>query len=226
MNFRCMVGICILLMAVAVLPISALSGEVSIPVMPNQKTGTVWVNLTNISGSGEEGPVKVTYAMGDVFELPGSAIDENPVTGTVTVTVDERTPAGQFTLSTRNATTDRIYIINSVAVASDSDPLLANGLPFTAPSEVANYYMDSVPEGKQHEWIDLDWKDKNRDLGLMVFAPDSTLGPYTDNSDGRKDGRIFLDIASRLNVTAGTWFFRVQNSQMDRTPYTLNTYSA
>lgn len=225
MNLRYIAGICILLMAAAALPVSALSGEVSIPAMSNQKTGTVWVTLTNISGTGQEGPVKVAYAIGDVVEVDRDFVAEDPATGIVTVTLKDDTTSGTYTLSTREYGGDVTYAINSITL-DPASALLINHESFAVVPATANYYTDTVPEGKQHEWIDLDWKDKDRDLGLTVFAPDATFGPYSDVSDGRKDGRIFLDIASRLNVTAGTWFFRVQNSQTDRTPYTLNTYSA
>ncbi|AGB01611.1 hypothetical protein [Methanoregula formicica] len=225
MNFRFMAGICLLILAAAALPASALSGEVSIPVMSNQKSGTVWVTLTNISGPGQEGPVEVAYAIGNVSEINRAFVTEDPLSGVVTVTVNASSPY-MYTLTNREPEGNESYAINSIAVAQESAPLLTNHQSFAVVPATANYYADTVPEGKQHEWIDLDWRDKNKDLGLTVFAPDATLGPYTDTSDGRKDGRIFLDIASRLNVTAGTWFFRVQNSREDYTPYTLNTYSA
>jgi len=225
MNFRLMAGICLLLMAAAALPVSATAGAVTLPAVAEEKTGVVWVTLANISGTGQEGPLKVAYAVGDVAEINPAFVLEDPATGAVSVTVNENGPH-MYTLSANGTEGDTAYAINSVTVSAAGDTLLTNHQSFAVVPATANYYADTVPEGKQHEWIDLDWKDRNRDLGLTVFAPDATLGPYTDASDGRKDGRIFLDIASRLNVTAGTWFFRVQNSREDYTPYTLNTYSA
>ena len=79
---------------------------------------------------------------------------------------------------------------------------------------------------KQHEWIDLNWTDPNDNLELTIYAPDATFGPFNDSSDGRNDGRIFLDVASMANITAGNWFFKVQNKNDDVVGYTLNTYSA
>lgn len=225
MNFRLVAGIWLLLLAAAVLPATAAPGGVTLPAGAEGKTGVVWVTLANVSGPGQEGPVKVTYAVGDVAEISQAFVVEDPTTGVVSVTVNESSPH-MYTLSARGSEGDTAYAINSVTVSATGDALLTNHQSFAVVPATANYYADTVPEGKQHEWIDLDWKDQNKDLGLTVFAPDATLGPYTDTSDGRKDGRIFLDIASRLNVTSGTWFFRVQNSREDYTPYTLNTYSA
>ncbi len=93
------------------------------------------------------------------------------------------------------------------------------------PSSV-RYYEDSVPAGKQHEWVDLNWTAPDKNLELTIYAPDATLGPFNDSSDGRNDGRIFLDVASMANITAGNWFFKVQNDDGDTVDYTLNTYSA
>lgn len=225
MNFRLVAGICLILLAAAAIPASATAGAVTLPAVAGEKTGVVWVTLANISGTGQEGPVRVAYAVGDVAEINPAFILEDPATGDVSVTVNESGPH-MYTLSARGPEGDAAYAINSITVSTTSDALLTNHQSFAVVPATANYYADTVPEGKQHEWIDLDWKDRNKDLGLTVFAPDATLGPYTDTSDGRKDGRIFLDIASRLNVTAGTWFFRVQNSREASTPYTLNTYSA
>jgi hypothetical protein len=225
MNFRLLAGICILLIAVAILPVSASPGEVTLPVVAQQKTGVVWVTLANISETGQEGPVRVAYAIGDVAEINPAFVTEDSLTGVVSVTVDASSPY-TYALNPKGPEGDVAYAINSVTVSTASNPILTNHRSFAVVPRTANYYMDIVPEGKQHEWIDLDWKDENKDLGLSVFAPDATLGPYSDVSDGRKDGRIFLDIASRLNVTSGAWFFRVENSREDYTPYTLNTYSA
>lgn len=225
MNFRFIAGICLILAAVAASPVCALAGGGSLPDMPDDKTGVVWVTMTNTSGPGQEGPVKIAYAMGDVFEINRSLVTEDPVSGIVTVTVNESGPH-MYTLSTPETGGDDAYMVNSITVSTSSEELLANHLSFAVVPATANYYADTVPEGKQHEWIDLNWNDPTKDLGLTVYTPDATLGPYSDTADGRKDGRIFLDIASRLNVTAGTWFFRVQNCLDGYTPYSLNTYSA
>ncbi|MDD4138415.1 MAG: hypothetical protein PHT99_11085 [Methanoregula sp.] len=224
MNFRITAGIGILLAVLIIIPAVALPDVSNLT--PSVRTGNVWVTLTGINGTGTPETFSVAYEMGDVAELSASAVSEDTRNGVVTVSFTNSTPARRFSFISTDNTGDATYAINSVTVSGESEPLLLNNKAFAVVPSTANYYTDTVPANKQHEWIDLDWNDPSKDLGLTVYAPDATLGPYTDAADGRKDGRIFLDIASRLNVTAGSWFFKVQNNNRDFTPYSLNTYSA
>lgn len=226
MNCRVIAGIFYLLAVFVVLSASALPETVFFPSLPEGKTGTAWVSLKNINGSMQEAPVFMTYAVGEVYEINSEFVSEDVRTGIVTVTVSVAEPSREYILTPKDSAGDSLYITNSIAVARESDPLLSNHLSFAAVPAAAGYYMDTVPEGKRHEWVDLDWKDPDYNLGLTVYAPDATFGPYDDIADGRKDGRIFLDFESLLNVTPGNWFFRVNNDAMSRIPYTLNTYSA
>lgn len=230
MNFRSIAGIFFALATVFVIPVGALPDLPSFIGEPDGiRTGTVWVTFKDINGSsmeGRAGPVNIAYAVGEVAEINHASVSEDAITGIVTVTMNESTPARSYALVSKDNSGASEYIINSIVVAQESEPLLTNRQSFSVVPKATNYYADTVPEGKHHEWVDLDWKDAKRDLGLMVYAPDTTFGPYSDTSDGRKDGRIFLDFSSILNVTAGNWFFRVQNPDHEFTPYTLNTYSA
>lgn len=222
MNIRIMMGIGFTVCVLMLLPASAILPEMG-NFTPAVRTGTVWVTFTSVNGTGTTGPVAVAYAMGNVSEIPGLDVSEN-VTGVVMIRSWDAGVPQNFTLSMSPSIST--YAINTVTVTEGSPALPANDYTFAAPPSVANYYNDVVPEGKQHEWVDLDWKNPSKDLKLTIFAPDGTFGPYSDNADGRMDGRIFLDIASRLNVTAGHWFFRVQNEYPDPAKYLLNTYSA
>ncbi|MDO9324016.1 MAG: hypothetical protein Q7T80_03565 [Methanoregula sp.] len=226
MKFRVVVGIGILFAVLVILPVLALPDvRMFSPATP---TGNAWVTLKNINGTGTPENVSVSYAMGMVNEIPAYAVFENQTTGLMTVTImdaSQATEARNVTLFPACAQ-GSVYAINTVTVSGESEPLLVNSMSFDVMPTRANYYTDVVPLGKQHEWIDLDWKDPKKDLSLMVYAPDATLGPYTDMADGRKDGRIFLDVSSALNVTPGHWFFKVRNDRQDNTGYTLNTYSA
>lgn len=230
MNFRSIAGILLVIATVFVIPVAALPDLPAFTGEPDGiRTGTVWVTFKDINGSamvGRGGPVNIAYTMGEVAEINRALVSEDAVTGIVTVTMSDSDLARNYTLVSKDDGGASVYLINSIAMAQESEPLLTNSQSFSVVPATANYYADTVPEGKHHEWVDLDWKDPGRDLGLMVYAPDATFGPYSDTSDGRKDGRIFLDFSSILNVTAGNWFFRVQNPDHEYTPYTLNTYSA
>lgn len=223
MNIRVILGMGLIVSILILLPASAALPEVGYLTTTN-KIGTAWVTITSTNSTDTTGPVAIAYAMGEVSEIAGQDISEN-MTGIVVIrAIDGGTPQDYaFSASPAGGSA---YAINSVTVMEESPVMLVNNYSFAAPSTVANYYRDIVPKGKQHEWVDLDWKNPAKDLKLTIFAPDATLGPYSDNADGKKDGRIFLDIASRLNVTAGHWFFRVQNEYPDPANYFLNTYSA
>lgn len=223
MNGRVVVGMGILFAVLVILPVMALP-DIRL-FSPATQTGNAWVTLNNINGTGTPENMYVSYTMGAVSAIPGYDVFENQTTGFMTVTVMDGTQTRNVTISPTNAG-GSAYAINTVTVSGESEPLLVNRMRFDVMPTMANYYTDVVPAGKQHEWIDLDWKDSNKDLNLTVFAPDSTLGPYTDLSDGKKDGRIFLDVSSLFNVTPGHWFFKVQDIRREYTPYTLNTYSA
>nr|WP_321349875.1 hypothetical protein [uncultured Methanoregula sp.] len=228
MHIRTLAGILVLAALLIAAPAAALLsvGEA----LPAIRTGNVWVTIKNINGTGAPENIAVAYAMGDVVAIPANQVFENSTSGTTSVFITDVTRGtSPFTLSESSSTSaiSDSYVINSVTVATEGqEPMLVNSLAFATVPATANFYTDLVPEGKEHEWIDLDWKDKNKDLDLTVYAPDETFGPYSDTVDGKKDGRIFLDVASRLNVTAGHWFFKIQNRQETKTPYTLNTYSS
>ncbi|MDD1686633.1 hypothetical protein [Methanoregula sp.] len=223
MNIRVILGMGLILSLLILLPASAALPEVGC-LTTTTKTGTAWITFASTNSTDTTGPVAVSYIIGEVSEIPTQYVSED-MTGMVVITSMEGGVPHEFTLS-ESPTGGSTYAINSVTVMEGSPALLVNNYSFVAPSSVANYYNDVVPNGKQHEWVDLDWKNPSKDLKLMIYTPDATLGPYSDIADGKKDGRIFLDIASRLNVTAGHWFFRVQNEYPDPANYLLNTYSA
>jgi len=223
MNIRVILGMGLLLSVLILLPASAALPVVG-DITATTKTGTAWVTIASTNSTDTTGPVEVSYVVGEVSEITSTDVSEN-MSGIVVIRSMEGGAPHEFTLS-ESPTGGSTYAINSVTVMEGSPAMLVNNYSFVAPSAVANYYNDVVPKGKQHEWVDLDWKNPAKDLKLMIYTPDATLGPYSDNDDGKKDGRIFLDIASQLNVTAGHWFFRVQNEYPDPVNYLLNTYSA
>jgi hypothetical protein len=53
--------------------------------------------------------------------------------------------------------------------------------------------------------------DPSDPLSVTIITPDKTLGPYSDASDGKTDGRIDLKITSPETVTPGYWKFLVHS---------------
>lgn len=76
------------------------------------------------------------------------------------------------------------------------------------------WFSKVVPAGTTYMNIDLNWGDTSDILSLTVIAPDTTLGPYYDNSDGIINGRIYLSIFSSSGLAPGTWNFRVYGEKV------------
>ena len=163
MNCRAVLGIGILLAVLFILPVSALSDVREF--FPESRTGQVGVTLNDINGIKTPETVVVVYGVGKVIEIPADAVSEDQNSGIATVILEGSIPAQRFTLLPTYSV-DRGYAINSITVVSDGEPMLVNDKAFSVMPSTANYYADEVPVGKQHEWVDLDWKDKTRDLDL------------------------------------------------------------
>jgi hypothetical protein len=78
----------------------------------------------------------------------------------------------------------------------------------------AVYYSKYVPSGTTFLVPDLSWGAPSDSLTLTVFAPDATLGPFSDASDGIVNGRIYLHISKSSGLTPGTWNFRVYGEKV------------
>jgi len=77
------------------------------------------------------------------------------------------------------------------------------------------YYSKYVLPGTTSLVPDLNWGDTSDSLSLTISAPDATLGPYTDASDGVINGRIYLSVSKPSGLTAGTWYFRVYGERVN-----------
>lgn len=88
-----------------------------------------------------------------------------------------------------------------------------------------DWYSVTVPSGKSSITADLNWGYVPNSLSLSVIAPDGTLGPYYDASDGVTDGRIFLTISRTGGIAPGTWRFKVYGENVLGTQsYNFVTY--
>jgi hypothetical protein len=77
------------------------------------------------------------------------------------------------------------------------------------------FYSKYVPAGTTLLVPDLNWGDPTDSLTLTISAPDATLGPYSDASDGLINGRIYLSVSKPSGLSAGTWYFRVYGEQVN-----------
>ncbi len=111
-------------------------------------------------------------------------------------------------VSAQNANTSAAY---SATPAGDLH-LPAVMSPMTAGTITqgqTNWYSVVVPSGKASLTVDLNWGYAPNSLSLTAIAPDGTIGPFYDASDGVTDGRIFLTISRTGGIAPGTWKFRV-----------------
>jgi len=88
-----------------------------------------------------------------------------------------------------------------------------------------DWYSVVVPSGRSSITVNLNWGNPSNSLSLAAIAPDGTIGPFYDSSDGTTDGRIFLTISRPGGIAPGTWYFRVYGvSVVGTQSYNFVTY--
>jgi|SRR5208337_2339312 len=85
------------------------------------------------------------------------------------------------------------------------------GTPFPLEGHTA-IFTANVSADTPYILVDLNSGDLRDSLSLSIISPDQVLGPYTDISDGKLDGRIYLKIAEPSNLTPGRWKFVVHSN--------------
>ena len=76
------------------------------------------------------------------------------------------------------------------------------------------WYSKYVSPGTSSLTTDLNWGDPATSLTLTIVAPDATLGPFNDASDGTTNGRIYLSVSKSTGLTAGTWNFKIYGERV------------
>jgi len=77
---------------------------------------------------------------------------------------------------------------------------------------VPRFYREPLPAGIDCQWIDLSWNNVNNPHMVVIYTPDTTLGPFRNMDNGVADRRIFLEIFSGSNLTPGPWYYQVRSS--------------
>ncbi|MFA5267570.1 MAG: peptidase domain-containing protein [Methanoregula sp.] len=77
-----------------------------------------------------------------------------------------------------------------------------------------DWYYHYIPSGTASLTTDLYWGDTSDSLSLTIIAPDGTLGPFYDSSDGVINGRITLSVSRAGGLPPGTWSFRVYGEKV------------
>lgn len=111
-------------------------------------------------------------------------------------------------VSAQNADNDAGYTVTPAAtlqLPKMTVPLSAG----TIMQGETDWYYYYVSPGTTVITPDLNWGDISDSLSLTIIAPDGTLGPYYDASDGVINGRITLSVSRFAGLAPGTWSFRV-----------------
>jgi hypothetical protein len=88
-----------------------------------------------------------------------------------------------------------------------------------------HFYRESIPPGTSRFWVDLSWNPARQPYALHVWSPDGALGPYLNTANGVQDSRIFLEISAGSNLTAGDWYYAVQETGAGpETGFAFRTY--
>jgi hypothetical protein len=88
-----------------------------------------------------------------------------------------------------------------------------------------DWYSIYVSPGTASLTMDLNWGYTPDSLTLTILAPDDTLGPFYDGSDGTTNARITLVASQPGGLTPGTWKFKVYGENVLGTQsYNFVTY--
>ncbi len=134
--------------------------------------------------------------------------------------------AGNFFL-VRNAVSSAEPLVTTWCIVT-VDNVTPGGGPDTgrhtlAPGE-SGFFAAPVPDGASQFWVDICWDASAGDLQLQIYSPDGSLGPYTDVDDGRRDGRIFLRIASPEGLPQDDWYYEISRTGGGPVEFSLETY--
>jgi hypothetical protein len=125
--------------------------------------------------------------------------------------------------------TDRPVNIRNLNVSQKLDMGLENAVTDKSGCRIIGYMEQSatqgemkpfhrvMPEGLNRFTYDLFWQDTNSSLKLTIFAPDGKMGPYYDESDGRKNGRIYVQVSRPEGIAPGDWYAVVEGVSVNGT---------
>ncbi|MFA5348402.1 MAG: hypothetical protein WC294_09710 [Methanoregula sp.] len=77
---------------------------------------------------------------------------------------------------------------------------------------VPRFYRETLPAGIDRQWIDLSWNTMNNPHTVVIYTPDTTLGPFRNTDNGVVDRRIFLEISAGSNLTPGQWYYQIRSA--------------
>lgn len=112
---------------------------------------------------------------------------------------------GPLNLSALNGTEKKNYGIEHAIIGGNGYRILDYLDWQITTGEPVSFYR-RFPDGMEYITCDLNWIDTESSLKITIFGPDGLMMPYYDSSDGKEDGRIFLQIFREGNLTGGDWY--------------------
>ena len=116
-------------------------------------------------------------------------------------------------------TVKTIFTPTNSGLPDNENPVYVSGTNLIHPGgslgnlpPVPRFYQENLPAGIDHQWIDLSWNNKNNPHTVVIYTPDTTLGPFKNTDNGVLDRRIFLKISSGSNLIPGLWYYQVRSS--------------
>ncbi|WMW25400.1 peptidase domain-containing protein [Methanolobus sediminis] len=99
--------------------------------------------------------------------------------------------------------------IDAVSSGSDSGIGILS-VSYTITQGQTNWHYKPITSSVQSFNVDLNWGDKTDSLKLYIYDPSYNLiGYYYDSADGKRDGRINIDVVDNSGIEQGTWTCRV-----------------
>jgi hypothetical protein len=115
------------------------------------------------------------------------------------------TESGPLNLSALNRTERERYGIRNAILGGNGYRILDYLDWQITTGEPVSFYR-RFPDGMEYITCDLNWIDTESSLKITVFGPDGMMGSYYDLSDGKEDGRIFLQLFRDQGLTGGDWY--------------------
>jgi hypothetical protein len=100
---------------------------------------------------------------------------------------------------------------DSPAFAGETNRLCPEGSLWNLPP-VPRFYRETLSAGIDRQWIDLSWNNTDNPHTVVIYTPDTVLGPFQNTDNGVVDRRIFLEISSGSNLTPGPWYYQIRSA--------------
>jgi hypothetical protein len=119
------------------------------------------------------------------------------------------TERGPLNISALNETERERYGLRDTVIGGNGYRIMSYLKWHIRQGETKSFHR-SIQSGLNNVTCDLTWLNTKSSLKLTIFTPDGMMGPYHDSSDGKENGRIFLQLFRGRNLTCGDWYVVIE----------------